>query len=157
MINIICGKKNRGKTAKIESIYAEEKQGDGFITRKIFRGPTFCGYKITRLSTGESMAQSLKSELFPSGEVPLYTRGPFAFFREGFAFADQIINEIILNRTSPVFIDEIGPLELQGKGHHECFKKIIQTERTIYFTVRDWCLDEVISFYSMRKYSIIRV
>ncbi|HPS59393.1 MAG TPA: nucleoside-triphosphatase [Spirochaetota bacterium] len=157
MINIICGKKDTGKTAKIKSIYMEERNGDGFITQKIFTGSTFCGYEIIRLSTGESVRQSLKSGLFPCHETPLYTRGPFSFFRDGFSFADRIIDDIILKEISPVFIDEIGPIELQGKGHHDCFEKLIKTDRTIYFTVRDWCLDQVISSFSLEKYNLIRL
>ena len=65
MIYIICGEYNQGKTAKIKSIYLEQKEGDGFITQKIFRNSIFCGYEIVRLSTGETVTQSLKTELFP--------------------------------------------------------------------------------------------
>ena len=89
--------------------------------------------------------------------MPLCTRGPFSFFSEGFSFADNIIDEIILNGTSPVFIDEIGPIELQGMGHHHRFQKLIKTESTIYFTVRDWCLEKVISLYSISNYRLINV
>lgn len=103
------------------------------------------------------MVQSLKSELFPQNETPVCTRGPYSFFREGFSFADDIIDEIIIKGISPVFIDEIGPIELQGGGHHDRFKKLIGTDRTIYFTVRDWCLEKVISFYSIKNYSMINV
>ena len=125
MIYIICGKINQGKTAKIKSIYLKEKEGDGFITQKIFRDSLFCGYEIIRLSTGESCVHSLKSELFPLQESPLYTRGTFSFFAEGFLFAERIIDDMMLKGTNPVFIDEIGPLELSGKGYCNSFKKII--------------------------------
>ena len=157
MINIICGAINSGKTARIESIYAEEKKGDGFITRKIFSDSQFRGYEIMRLSSGESRIQSLKTELFPADEVPVCTRGPYSFFKSGFDFADGIIDDIILKETSPVFIDEIGPIELQGKGHSDRFKKILQTDVTVYFTVRDWCLEQVLLSFSIEKYNLIRI
>jgi nucleoside-triphosphatase THEP1 len=157
MIYIICGEFNSGKTAKIKSIYLKNKKGDGFITEKIYRDSIFYGYETVRLSTGEAVIQSLKSGFFPHLEIPLYTKGEYSFFREGFAFADMVIDDIILKGTCPVFIDEIGPLELQGKGFNELFKKIIHTDRTIYFTVRNYCLEKVISIYSLEKYSLIRV
>ena len=157
MIYIICGEFNSGKTAKIKSIYLKDKRGDGFITEKMYRDSVFYGYETVRLSTGESVIQSLKSEFFPALEIPLYTKGAFSFFSEGFTFADAVIDDVILKETCPVFIDEIGPLELQGKGFNELFKKIITTDRTIYFTVRNYCLEKVISLYSLEKYSLIRI
>lgn len=157
LIHIICGEINSGKTAKLKSIYDAEKKGDGFIARKVFRDSLFTGYEIVRLSTGESVVQSLKSEFFPQHETPVYTRGPYSFFREGFSFADDIIDEIIIKGISPAFIDEIGPIELQGGGHHNRFEKLIRTDRAIYFTVRDWCLEKVISFYSIKNYNLINV
>jgi len=157
MINIICGAINSGKTSGIESIYAEEKNGDGFITRKVFRDSLFRGYEIMRLSSGESKIQSLKTGLFPPNEVPACTRGPYSFFKAGFDFADAVIDDIILKGVNPVFIDEIGPIELQGKGHCDCFKKILQTDRTVYFTVRDWCFEQVILSFSIEKYNLIKI
>lgn len=156
MINIVCGEINSGKTAKIESIYAKEKNGDGFITRKIFRDSLFIGYEIVRLSSGESKIQSLKNELFPPGELPACARGPYTFFKEGFSFADAIVDDIIRKGISPVFIDEIGPIELQGKGHCSCFKKVLQTDCVIYFAVRDWCLEQAVRSFSIKEYNLIR-
>ncbi len=157
MIYIICGENNQGKTSKIKSIYLEKNEGDGFITQKIFRDSFFCGYEILRLSTGESVVQSLKTELFPLHEFPLYTRGAFSFFKEGFDFADYIIADILLKKINPVFIDEIGPLELDGKGIHNSFNKILGTDRTIYLTVRNHCFEKVVSSYSLEKYNLIRI
>ncbi|HOP62315.1 MAG TPA: nucleoside-triphosphatase [Spirochaetota bacterium] len=157
MINIICGEINQGKTAKINSIYAEQRNGDGFISKKIFRESDFQGYEITRLSTGETVPLSLKTGLFPPDKIPLYTCGTFSFYEEGFVFADSIIDDILRNNISPVFIDEIGPLELEGKGFCNSLKKIINTERTIYFTVRAHCLDRVISHFSIKEYTLIKI
>jgi len=157
MINIICGDRNSGKTGKIKSIYDEVKAGDGFITRKIFRDSVFYGYEIVRLSTSESIRQSLRSEFFPVDKSPMYTFGPFSFFHEGFEFADSIIDDLIMKEINPVFIDEIGPLELEEKGHYNCFQKILESERTVYFTVRIRCLENIISFFNLKNYSVINV
>ncbi len=157
MIYIICGEYNQGKTAKIKSIYLEQKEGDGFITQKIFRNSIFCGYEIVRLSTGETVTQSLKTELFPLDKKPLFAYGPFSFCHYGFSFADSIIDDIINTETDPVFIDEIGPIELEGNGHHNCFTKILKTDRTIYFTVRKYSLEKVISFFSLKDYVLIKI
>ncbi len=139
----------------MRSLYLKEKSGDGFITQKIFRGPLFVGYEIMRLSTGQSMIQSLKKEFFPRDRRPFSTCGPFCFNEEGFAFADSIIDDVIVNGIDPVFVDEIGPLELNGKGHHDCFKKILGTKSTLYVAVRNRCVDDVISCFSLKDYSLM--
>lgn len=157
MITIICGENNRGKTAKIKSIYAEDMKGDGFITEKIFSNSIFCGYKITRLSTGESVTQSFKTEFFPLDENVLYTCGSLTFKQDGFDFAESIIHDIIDKRISPVFIDEIGPLELKGKGIHDSFKKILRTDGAVYFTVRKHCFERAVRTFSVEKYTLINI
>lgn len=157
MINIICGETNQGKTGKLEAIYAEEKEGDGFVAQKIFKDSMFCGYELIRLSTGESITQALIENLFPEKETPLYKQGSFFFFKESFVFADSIIEEVIRNKIDPVFIDEIGPLELRGKGYHESLKKIFKEDRTIYITVRNKLVNDLIDFYSFKDYSLIKV
>ena len=157
MITIICGEINQGKTSKIKSVYLEEKEGDGFLTEKIFIDSVFCGYEIRRLTTGESHIQSLKSGLFPANESPVYTRGAFSFFKDGFSYADYIIDEIIVKGINPVFIDEIGPLELQGKGHCSSFRKILNTDRTIYFSARNFYVEKIISYFSLENYSLIKL
>lgn len=157
MIYIICGEANQGKTAKIKSIYTEQFKGDGFITEKILSNSFFCGYKLTRLSSGESETLSLKTEFFPLNDTPLYTKGSFSFYADGFNFASSIIDDIINNNISPVFIDEIGPLELAGKGYYDSFKKILKTDKTIYITVRTRCVEDIISFFPLKKYALIRI
>jgi len=157
MIFIISGKQNQGKTKKIKSIYLEEKKGDGFITQKIFRDSAFYGYEIIRLSTGESRIQSVKSELFPDGISPLYRCGAYSFYSDGFSFADSVIDDIISKGTNPVFIDEIGPLELEGRGHYNCLIKILNSSRTVYFTIRNSCLENVIKSFSIKDYSLIEI
>ncbi|HOO71004.1 MAG TPA: nucleoside-triphosphatase [Spirochaetota bacterium] len=157
MVYIIHGEINQGKTTRIQSLYRELNRGDGFISKKIFKHLVFCGYEATRLSTGESTVQSLKSNLFPENRIPFYICGSFSFFRESFIFTASIIDDIIIKGIDPVYIDEIGPLELQGKGHYECFQKIAHSGRTVYCTARNSCLEKIISGFGLKNYSLIRL
>ncbi len=157
MIYIICGESNQGKTARIKSIYTEHLEGDGFITEKIFRNSIFCGYKITRLSTGESEILSLRTEFFPLNDTPLYRKGSFSFYGKGFIFSNSIIDNIVLGNISPAFIDEIGPLEVQGEGVHDSFKKLLETGTDIFFTVRNHLLKRTVSLFGIKNYSLLRL
>jgi nucleoside-triphosphatase THEP1 len=157
MIHIICGEINQGKTARIKSVYEENMKGDGFITEKIITNSIFCGYKISRLTTGDSEILILRTEFFPLDETPFLTKGSFSFYEKGFIFASSIIDDIINNNINPVFIDEIGAIELAGKGLHDSFRKILLADKTVYITVRNCFVKKVISLFSLKKYALIRI
>jgi nucleoside-triphosphatase THEP1 len=154
MIYVITGEINQGKTERILSIY-HHKKGDGIISRKILKNNIPYGYEIVRLSTNESMPLALKSDSTPSKWDEIYTVGSFSFSKKALILAESIIEEIIESETNPVFIDEIGPLELEGKGFFTILKKLLLTEKDIYITVRKSCLKDVIEAFKLESYEII--
>ena len=156
MVYIIKGEINQGKTKEILSIYNRDKQGDGFVSKKIFINPTeFTGYEIVRLSTEEKMPLAYKSQYVPSHWDEIYRRGPFSFSKAAFVFAEHIIDDIIDRHINPVYIDEIGPLELDGKGFSTILEKILRIQKDVYITVRSHCVNEVINKFNTRDHKII--
>jgi nucleoside-triphosphatase THEP1 len=154
MIYIITGEINQGKTEKALSIF-NFTGGDGFISRKIFKNNTFYGYEITRLSTNESIPLALKSDSIPPLWDEILSTGSFSFSEKALAFAESIIDEIMNSDTNPVFVDEIGPLELEGKGFFNIVNELLQTEKDIYLTVRKSCLEDVIELFKLERYEIV--
>jgi nucleoside-triphosphatase THEP1 len=154
MIYIITGEINQGKTEKALSIY-NLTRGDGFITRKILKNNTFYGYEIVRLSSSESIPLAFKSGSTPLMWDEIFTTGSFSFSKKAFAFAESIAEEIIEGDANPVFIDEIGPLELEGKGFVTILNKLLLTDKDIYITVRKSCLEDVIALFKLKRYEII--
>ncbi len=158
MVYIIKGEINQGKTQEILSIYNRDKQGDGFVSKKIFINLTeFTGYEIVRLSTDEKMPLAYKSQYVPSNWDEIYRRGPFSFSKAAFVFAEHIIDDIIDRHIDPVFIDEIGPLELDGNGFFAVLEKILRTQKDVYITVRSHCVEEVINKFNIRNYKLVTV
>jgi nucleoside-triphosphatase THEP1 len=156
MVYIIQGEINQGKTQEILSIYNRDKQGDGFISKKIFINQTdFIGYEIVRLSTGEKMPLAYKSQYVPPHWDEIDRHGPFSFSKAGFIFAEHIIDDIIDRHIEPVYIDEIGPLELDGNGFFAVFEKILRTQKDVYITVRNHCVKDVINTFNIRDHKII--
>ncbi len=130
MVYIIKGEINQGKTQEILSIYNRDRQGDGFVSKKLFIDQTeFTGYEILRLSTDGKMPLAYKSQFIPSDWDEIYRRGPFSFSKAAFVFAEHIIDDIIDCNIEPVYIDEIGPLELAGKGFFTLLEKILRTQK----------------------------
>ena len=157
MVYIITGGIDEGKTREIEAIYRQLKKGDGWVSRKIFLNEEFIGYEIQRLSTNEKLPLAYKKEYVPSGWDEIYAIGPFRFSRRAFEFAGKIIDEIIEKNINPVFIDEIGPLELQGKGFCPMLEKILKIQRDVYIVVRRHCVDDVVNRFEIKNYKIIKI
>jgi nucleoside-triphosphatase THEP1 len=159
MIYIITGEINQGKTRRMISIYRQQqtKQGDGFASKKIFPdGADFTGYEIVRLSNNEKMPLAYRSQHVPPGWDEIYRRGPFHFSKAAFAFAEAISDDIIARDINPVFIDEIGPLELEGKGFAPLLEKILTTGKDVYITVRNHCVEEVLRKFNIREHELIK-
>lgn len=157
MVHIITGGIDEGKTRKIETIYRQMKKGDGWVSRKIFLNEEFIGYEILRLSTNEKLPLAYKKEYLPSGWDEIYAIGLFRFSRRAFEFAGKIIDEIIEKNINPVFIDEIGPLELQGKGFCPMLERILKTQKDVYIVVRSHCVEAVVNRFEIKSYEIIEI
>jgi nucleoside-triphosphatase THEP1 len=157
MVFIITGGIDEGKTRKIQAIYRQMKKGDGWVSRKIFLNEEFVGYEIVKLSTGEKLPLAYKKENVPPGWDEIYSIGPFSFSKRAFEFAGKIIDEIIKKNINPVFIDEIGPLELQGKGFCPMLGKILKTQKDIYIVVRSHCVEDVIKRFNIQGYKILTI
>ncbi len=155
MFYIITGKINQGKTTRILSIFAEKRAGDGFITPKLFEEGVFRGYSMVRLSSGESMPFIMLDGQEPANWKNATSYGKFVFSEQALAFAASIVDEIIKNGTSPVFIDEIGPLELAERGFYRAFEKIIATGRDVYVTIRESCVEDMIQKFNLTEYEMM--
>ena len=114
-------------------------------------------YETVKLSTGEKLPLAYKKENVPPGWDEIYSIGPFSFSKRAFEFAGKIIDEIIEKNINPVFIDEIGPLELQGKGFCPMLEKILKTQKDVYIVVRSHCVDEVAKRFEIKTYEIIKI
>ncbi len=154
-VHIVTGEVNSGKTARLLSIYRSLGCGDGFINAKIFREGHFTGQRIIRLSTGESEIFSIISEFTPPDWDEVYKYGDFSFSGKGQEFAHNAVYSIIGQGIEPVFIDEIGPLELQKKGFYDIMSMLLGTKSEIYTAVRKSCMDSVLKEFNIKAYDII--
>jgi nucleoside-triphosphatase THEP1 len=139
-VYIITGEVNSGKTGTLLSIYRNLCRGDGFINSKIFDSGVYIGQRIIRLSTGESEYFSFKDSFIPSDWEEEYRYDIYSFSKKGMVFARKTAADIIEKGVDPVFIDEIGPLELQMKGFYDIFSEILRKSKKVFVTVRSSCL-----------------
>jgi nucleoside-triphosphatase THEP1 len=122
----------------------------------VFDNGLFIGQKIVRLSTGEGKIFSLKTGFIPSDWDEQYRYDVFSFSQKGLAFACETVSGIIERGMEPVFIDEIGPLELQKKGLYAIFHSLIKLKKEVYISARDSCIENILQEFNVEKYEIIR-
>lgn len=156
-VHIITGGINAGKTRKLLSIYHEIGRGDGFINTKVFHNDLYIGQRIVRLSTGESEHFSFKEGFAPSNWDEEYRYDVYCFSKKGMMFAYRTVSDIIAKGIEPVFIDEIGPLELMKKGFFHILILLLKMKNDVYITVRNSCVESVIKEFGIGKYQIIEV
>jgi nucleoside-triphosphatase THEP1 len=132
-------------------------KGDGFSCRKIFIDGIYAGQEIVWFSTGESKCFSMKRGFIPKEWDEECSYDAYSFSKGGFKFARDIIDDIIRREITPVFIDEIGPLELQGKGFSDIFRLLIRTKVDVYVTVRESRLDDVIRKFKLGEHEVISI
>lgn len=154
MVYFITGPVNSGKSNLLLSLYNKQKSGDGFYNRKVISKTGYTGQDIVWLSTGVSMPFSVLQEHIPKDWDETYSYKDYSFSRSGLCFTEIIIDKILNNREK-AFIDEIGPLELNGKGIYKGFCRLLQSEKDIYAVVRDKCLPDIINKFNIEKYHVI--
>ena len=155
MVHIVTGQINEGKTTKLLSLFRKIRCGDGFINQKVFVGGVNAGQEIIRLSTSEKRYFSFRQGFLPDGWNEIYRYGSYSFSKEGYEFAQKIVWNVIHDRIEPVFIDEIGPLELEGKGFNNLFIALLKANMEVYVAVRDSCVDEVIKEFKIDNANFI--
>lgn len=156
MINIITGSVNSGKTKKLIDIFNTLEKGDGFFNRKIYIDDHYIGQRIIRISSRESRVWSNRGIPIEKWQQAFYYE-TYSFSKEGLEFAENIITSLLSSDIEPIYIDEIGPLELQKKGFHELFKSCLSSRKEIYVVIRESCVKDVIEKYNIQNYKIIHL
>lgn len=157
MIHFITGAVNIGKSTYLLGIYRSLDKGDGFYNRKIYRVNSIVGQEIVHLATEESRLFSYRDGFIPQSWPEECHYSNFSFSRDGLEFGRGIIKKAIFFHLEPLFIDEIGPLELQGQGFHDLFSSLIDTPIETYVVVRQNSLDNVIRKFGIRKFAVINL
>lgn len=155
MIKIITGKINSGKTTKMIELYEQNQSGDGFVSLKFMNQDKVDHYEIMKLSTKE------KKVLMIHHDSPLFTEpkevfiGPYHLQDEAIHWVHKEIQEMIKKAVTPLYLDELGLLELENKGFHQTVIEMISSKLDLIFVVRSYLLDEIIKKYQCDQREVI--
>ncbi|PKK95209.1 MAG: hypothetical protein CVV60_02400 [Tenericutes bacterium HGW-Tenericutes-5] len=155
MVKIVTGRINSFKSTRLQNYYKEKQLGDGFIARKIMKDSLVYGYNLQRLSTGEEIPFVIRDIYLDENSKIIYQLGPYLFYESAFIYLDKIIDEFIKNKISPVYLDEIGVLELNGQGFDQVINRLIEAGIDLCLVVRNDLLDQVCERYGFKEVEII--
>lgn len=154
MIKIITGPMNGGKSTQFLKLYEESGDGIALYSQKQYdESNTIVGYNLVLLPDKKEIPFICLKDSVCSNEDRYFIQGRFAFLKETFEQAERYI--LSSPAHLPVWIDEVGGLELKGLGYSNLLHKLLESDRNIILTVRDRLLEKVLNRYKIRDYSLI--
>lgn len=160
MIYIVTGKRNVGKTRALKELLKMRSNCDGVLSVKVFEQDVFKGYGLERVNKGWQypfMIWDRNQEIEGRQE----RIGDFVLLETGILKGQEIINHSISSDKDTV-IDEVGQLELRGKVFYKQVKRAVDLQRgdvgwDLYLVVRIQLLKQVIEYFEVDTYELIRV
>lgn len=154
---VISGKKHSGKTtyAKevIENMQKRKISVTGFVAEGEFENGQRSAFFLKNLKTNQKQ--------FFCGRKPIENgikAGSFYIDKKGFDFGNKILNHSKIKKEEIIFIDEIGPFELKGKGWSAAIENIFQnTENMQVWIVREGLKHDVLKRFDITKATIFDI
>ena len=140
---IITGARDAGKTRTAAALAARLRTAGnrvgGVISEAMLEDGVKTGYSYRDLLTG-SREEYARRKQHP---VPPGTPA-FNFLDRGMAFGSQALRSAVAAGVDALFIDEIGPLEMAGKGLWTTILELLSTFKgLLILTVRPGLVDQV--------------
>ena len=157
MVKIITGKVNAGKTTTLLKTYRLDRKGDGFAAIKKMNGNEVYGYNMLHLSNDNIIPWMVHQKYFLRDFTKTGKFGPFYLNLDLLAMLESIIDELIVQRISPIYLDEVGVLEINGGGYHNILKKLLSSGLDLVITVRDDLVKPVASHFDIKDYELVQV
>jgi nucleoside-triphosphatase THEP1 len=156
MVTIIAGPKGAGKTSALKAHFEKQKSGDGIVQERVFEGERVVGYRLRRLATGETHPLAFERRRLPQDWIEETRHGRFSFSAEGIAFAQRVVQDVLASNVEPLYIDEVGKLEIQGGGHAEALRDALRSGKDLVLCVRDINVADVVRVFGIAEHELVR-
>lgn len=157
MVNMVIGKKNIGKTTRLKELFNEQADAWGFSSEKVHDCGRVTAYELIDLRTGEKCINARLASLpVPEDFGAVMHHGPFLFADKSFDWARKILDKAIEAGAKAFFIDELGKLELQGKGHAELIRKAMESDMELFIAIRETNVSEATATFGFSEVNRIQ-
>lgn len=142
MINILTGPVHSGKTTLLKNTFPALREKkfriDGYLSEAIWKNEEFLGYNLFDL-----MSYKYHPFILKQGQESWQKIGPFFFHPETLDLAKKIIHRSV--KTDLCIVDEVGPLELSGKGVWPALEEVLTIlQPHLLLVARDSILEKVL-------------
>ena len=155
MVHIVTGKINSGKTGKLAAICQFERRGDGFVSVKEMADGISVRYLAMRLSTMEERPLLAREGYFPQGFDPVQEIGPYRMSQTTLRWIETEIGKMLETGVEPIYLDEIGPLELEGGGFAPILARCLERGTELYLSVRRDFVEAVLGRFGILDYDLM--
>jgi len=155
MIHIVTGKINSGKTTRLTDLYQNNHAGDGFVSVKRMHYNKVHGYDLMRLSDQSTHRFVIHQDYYNDIDPIDCQIGPYLFYADVVGYVEDQVNTWIEQDVSPIYLDEIGMLELHDKCFASALKQCIHSGVETYITVRHDLVDDVINTFQIKDVNIL--
>lgn len=156
MIHIVTGRINSGKTTTLTNLYQTTNKGDGFVSVKRMHYDKVHGYDLMQLSNLATKRFVVHQDYWNNTDKIACQIGPYLFCQTTISAIEQQVQTWIKQGISPIYLDEIGVLELQDKCFANALNRCIANGVTTYITVRSDLVDDVVNHFHITDYQLIQ-
>ncbi len=157
-IFIISGPTRSGKTTFLTDVISKLKKNQpgikigGLIAHGMDVNGERFGFNIENIATGQKAF--LCSQEPEENTIKI---GRFYFSQNGFDFGNQaLLND--LDQLDILVVDEVGYLEIQGKGWFEAIEKAMQQEQLdIIMVVRKRILEQILNLWQNKHFIVVDI
>lgn len=156
-IYIITEDEHKGKTTFVKNIVSRLLNSglniQGFIAEAVVVDKKLTGYDLKNVQNNK------KVQIITKDKHDNWLKlGPYFFNPGGFDFGIDILNNKNINNADLIIIDEIGPLELSGKGWCNQINNLLTVNPVpMIWVVRKSIIKEVIEKWEISNYEIINI
>jgi nucleoside-triphosphatase THEP1 len=146
-IFIVTGEKEEGKTSALVEVIDKLKGAGvsvgGFISPRIIVDGKTIGYYLEGVLDGRRQILMTETEQNGFQKIGRFWLDPNVIKRVTSTIEEQALS------PSVIFIDEVGRLELEGRGWDEVLRSLLLTNVVVVIAVRKAFVDEILKYYSI--------
>lgn len=156
-IVILCGPGQSGKTTLLSALVHLLRKEDvtvaGILAEGLWEKGVRSGFNLIDLFDG--ITAPLSSRIPDDG---LHEGIPFVFYEAGVEAGMNALSPEKCKGADVVIIDEVGFLELQGKGWASCLPRLLELDGVVHvWAVRRKLLDKVRAAWGLAAASVVSV